>query len=75
MVPHYYVLFGSLILYAGRMMTTEMLTVLETLNMDKKKHNRFLNPCFIPKENSHVSFAALKSSHLLATDSHSIHIH
>lgn len=70
-----YVIFGSLIFYAGGMMTTEMLTVLETLNMDKKNHNRFLNPCFIPKENSRVSFAAVKSSHLLETDSHSIHIH
>lgn len=56
-------------------MTTEMLAVLETLNTDKKKHNRFLNPCFIPKENNHVSFAAVKSSHLLGTDSYSIHIH
>lgn len=70
-----YVLFGSLIFCAEGMMTTDILTVLEKLNMYKKKHNRFLNPCFIPKENSHVNFAAVKSSHLLTTDSHSIHIH
>jgi len=56
-------------------MATEILTVLMKPHTDKKKHNRFLKAYFIPEKNSHVSFAALKSSCLLANNIHSIHTH
>lgn len=70
-----YVLFGPPIPYAQRRMATAMLTLLEMPDTDKKKHNRLLKARFIPKENSSVSLAALKSSHLLANNSRSIHTH